>query len=204
MTPRSCPNAAVSVDDAGPGVPPEERDRIFERFYRVDKARSRAAGGTGLRLPPVRHARQRNALTHEQVAREESLVALVPMHGASPLPLHQALELGDGPPMALLVVGPVGEEGVADIVNAFIEAGAQSVVSTLWAIDDQATAKLMIDFYGHLGQGASKADALRQAQIEMMQSGEPPYYWAGFELDGEPSNSLFRQTADHLVHRSSR
>ena len=101
-------------------------------------------------------------------------------------------------------VGPVGEEGVADIVNAFIEAGAHSVVSTLWAIDDQATAKLMIDFYRQLGRGASKADALCHAQIEMMKSGEPPYYWAGFELDGEPSDSLLGQTADHLSLRSSR
>ena len=101
-------------------------------------------------------------------------------------------------------VGPVGEEGVADIVNAFIEAGAQSVVSTLWAIDDQATAKLMIDFYGQLGQGASKAAALRHAQIDMLKSGEPPYYWAGFELDGEPGDSVFGQTADHLLQRSSR
>jgi CHAT domain-containing protein len=100
-------------------------------------------------------------------------------------------------------VGPVGEEGVADIVNAFIQAGAQSVVSTLWEIDDQATAQLMVDFYGQLGRGSTKADALRQAQIEMMKSGEPPYYWAGFELDGEPSNSVFSQTADHLVNRSS-
>ncbi len=101
-------------------------------------------------------------------------------------------------------VGPVSEEGVANIVNAFIEAGAQSVVSTLWAIDDQATAKLMIDFYGQLGRGRSKAEALRQAQVEMMKSGEPPYYWAGFELDGEPSDSLLSQTADHLSLRSSR
>ena len=53
-------------------------------------------------------------------------------------------------------VGPVGEEGVADIVNAFIEAGAQSVVSALWEINDQATAKLMIDFYRQLGRGESK------------------------------------------------
>jgi CHAT domain-containing protein len=101
-------------------------------------------------------------------------------------------------------VGPVGEEGVADIVNAFIQAGAHSVVSTLWEIDDQATAQLMIDFYGQLGHGATKADALRQAQIEMMKSGEPPYYWAGFELDGEPSDSLFGQIDDHLIHRSRR
>jgi CHAT domain-containing protein/tetratricopeptide (TPR) repeat protein len=80
-------------------------------------------------------------------------------------------------------------EGLLGLARGFMYAGAPRVVTTLWKVDDRATAELMSRFYrGMLGpRRLAPAAALRAAQSSMRE--EPrwraPYYWAGFVLQGE-------------------
>jgi CHAT domain-containing protein len=84
-----------------------------------------------------------------------------------------------------------GEEGVTNLANAFLFAGAKAVVASLWPAEDQATSALMERFYFHLAQGEDKALSLRGAQLDMLkQYGKQttPFFWAGFVLVGDGSS----------------
>lgn len=87
-------------------------------------------------------------------------------------------------------VGLVGEAGVANLVNAFIESGADSVVSTLWELEDHATEHLMTLFYSRLARHDRKVDALRTAQLDLLNQGLPPYFWASIRPIGDPDGTL--------------
>jgi len=84
--------------------------------------------------------------------------------------------------------GDIPGEGLKSLARGFLQAGARSVVSTLWKVDDSATAEFMDHFYqallvGRLPPGA----ALRTAQMALQRTKahQSPYYWAGFTLNGD-------------------
>ncbi len=79
-------------------------------------------------------------------------------------------------------------EGLIGLTRGFMHAGASSVASTLWRVDDEATAELMKHFYANMLQkDMTPAAALRQAQNTIRQDPRwsSPHYWAAFTLQGE-------------------
>ena len=77
-----------------------------------------------------------------------------------------------------------GDE-ITGLTRAFIYAGTPTVITTLWQVSDRASYELMQEFYRQLQTGATKAAALRAAQLATLQQYDHPYYWAAYELTGE-------------------
>jgi CHAT domain-containing protein/tetratricopeptide (TPR) repeat protein len=75
-------------------------------------------------------------------------------------------------------------DDVIGFTRGFLYAGASSIVSTLWQVDDAATAHLMEAFYRHLRK-LDKRTALRRAQLDVKRTyNDHPFYWAAFQLTG--------------------
>jgi len=77
-------------------------------------------------------------------------------------------------------------EGLMRLTRAFMYAGTPSVVVSLWNVNDESAADLMIRFYRHLQAGKTKSEALRQAQLETIGDNGFPFFWAPFVLVGKP------------------
>jgi CHAT domain-containing protein len=84
-------------------------------------------------------------------------------------------------------------EGLIGVTRGFMYAGAASVVSSLWKVDDEVTAELMKHFYANMLQrGMPPAAALRAAQntIRAQPQWRSPYYWAAFTFQGDYQQSI--------------
>ncbi|MFQ5446967.1 MAG: CHAT domain-containing protein [Saprospiraceae bacterium] len=89
-------------------------------------------------------------------------------------------------------------EGIVSLARGFLYAGASSIVTTLWSIDDNASAEIMVSFYKNLKAGQPKDEALRTAKLEYLHrmrntNRSHPLFWAAFVPVGnmEPIASSF-------------
>jgi CHAT domain-containing protein/Tfp pilus assembly protein PilF len=81
-------------------------------------------------------------------------------------------------------------EGVYGLRRAFVLAGAESLVMSLWPVSDYVTREMMTAYYKGLRQGQGRGEALRQVQLAMLKRKERqhPFYWASFIQSGEWAN----------------
>ncbi len=75
-------------------------------------------------------------------------------------------------------------QGVYGLRRAFVTAGAETVVTSLWKVNDETTRALMEAYYRHLLQGQGRGSALHEAMRLMRQSDSHPHYWAPFIVVG--------------------
>ena len=82
-------------------------------------------------------------------------------------------------------------EGIMSLSRSFLQAGAASVVHTLWPVDDAKSREIMVGFYRELKRGRSKSSALTRVKRQYLKNQAPfythPYYWAAFQVTGDPS-----------------
>jgi len=86
-----------------------------------------------------------------------------------------------------------GQEGISNLVEAFLVAGSQSVVASLWSADDTFASALMERFYQRMAQGEDTSSALRNAKLDLLAKyGDQvrPFYWAAFIAVGETSTPI--------------
>ncbi len=77
-----------------------------------------------------------------------------------------------------------GDE-ILGLARGFLTAGAESLVLSLWTVNDAATARLMTAFYKSLQRGNGVAASLREAQLDFVREGVHPYFWSPFIAIGK-------------------
>jgi CHAT domain-containing protein len=79
-----------------------------------------------------------------------------------------------------------GSDDLLGLMRGFLYAGARSLLLSLWSVNDEFTASLMVRFYEEWGKGAAKSTALRSAMTSLREQQPNPFFWAPFFLVGNP------------------
>jgi tetratricopeptide (TPR) repeat protein len=153
------------------------------------------ASEANLKRIPLEQYRLMHFATHAQVderAPGRSAIALAAGGGEdgfvtsadlAGLRLNADLVMLSGCSTALGVL--VDGEGILGLTGPLLQAGAHSVVATLWPVNDRASAEFVTRFYGFLASGSTATEALRLAQLDAIRREQPTRDWAAFVLTGD-------------------
>jgi CHAT domain-containing protein len=137
-----------------------------------------------------RNSRMVHIATHGYFRQDNPMFSSIRLGGShlslydiSHLQLPADLIVLSGCATGLNVVTP-GDE-LMGLVRGLLQAGAHSLVLSLWYVHDESTKEFMIDFYSRLQRGTSKAQAMRTTMLELRERYPHPYHWAPFSLIGK-------------------
>mgnify|MGYP000079518160 FL=1 len=89
-------------------------------------------------------------------------------------------------------------EGMISLAHAFNYAGSESILTSLWEIDEESSSKIIQSFYNYLSKGLPKDEALRKAKLDYIASAKgrtaSPQYWAGLVLIGDTAPIEFKSS----------
>ena len=130
--------------------------------------------------------------------RFENYILLRSETGIDKLYGFELYEMNDLPKVVILSACETGiglfkyGAGVQTLSRAFLDNGTQTVVKTLWKVNEKATAEFMVDMYTNWATGINLYDALEKTKDKFKYHDEycHPYYWAGFVLEGNPNVKL--------------
>lgn len=168
----SFPHNSVRLLDE-PFIDKNLKDKLIQTSYNIIHVASHASFGSD-----PNDSKQTFLLTYQNrltLNRLEELIKLRKSVTSLELMTLSACETAKGDDRAAL--------GLAGIT---LKSGAKSALASLWQVNDEATAKLMTEFYRQLLQQPqlTKAEALRRAQLTLMKDYPHPYYWAAFLIIG--------------------
>ena len=174
-------------DEQIPGVSDELRavepifpqvTRFFDQAATTEALRQNAGDVDVLHLACHAQFRSDNPLFSSLILADGRFTA----RDAYGLKLNCGLVTLSGCETGMNAVAP-GDE-LMGLARGFLSAGSPIVMMSLWTIDDEATAELMVAFYSELASTQSPATALRTAQMKLLQQRPHPFFWSPFVLVG--------------------
>lgn len=95
-------------------------------------------------------------------------------------------------------------EGMISLAHAFNYAGSESILTSLWKIDEQSSSEIIQSFYNYLSKGLTKNEALRKAKLDYLSNAEgrilSPQYWAGLILIGDTSPIELQTNSNNIFY----